>query len=260
MRSPLALVFALSPLLLASCTVSVKTTADLPEPAPTEAAGSPVEGAPAPTEGAADSERKEAEAARKAAVAEREVRHARMELELAELEAALSMQSARAAVESAEVKLMAARERVERFEGIEVEHLTEQTRMGVDRAEDRLIGEQQDLQGILDIYAEEQEARSRDEIIRRHRMSVLFAERGLEGARRAHALQVEHELPARMRELERGVVEAEQGLEAARGRLRKQELQNERDLDRKRAALEDAEWKQAHPEAAGGDRGGRRGA
>lgn len=253
MRCVSALV--LPSVLLASCTVSVKTTADLPEPTPAEVEA-PAEEAPP----AAESRRKEAEAARKAAMAEREVRHAHTDLELAELEAALSLESARVAVESAEAKLVAARERLERFEALEVEHLTEQTRMGVDRAEDRLIGEQQDLQGILDIYAEEQEARSRDEIIRRHRMSVQFAERGLESARRAHALQVEHELPARMRELERAVAEAEQALVAARGRLAKQELSNKRDLERKRDAVEDAEWKREHPEAAGGDRGGRRGA
>ncbi|MDA0948942.1 MAG: hypothetical protein O2799_10490, partial [Planctomycetota bacterium] len=86
MRSPSALVLAFSPLLLASCTVSVKTTADLPEPTPAEAASPEIEGASAPSTSAADSERKKAEAARKAAVAEREVRHARMDLELAELE------------------------------------------------------------------------------------------------------------------------------------------------------------------------------
>ena len=71
----------------------------------------------------------------------------------------------------------------------------------------------------------------------------LFAERGLEMAERAHALKVEHELPARQRELERAMREADQALDAAHDRRSKQELVNQRDLLRKRGALEDAERK-----------------
>ena len=168
---------------------------------------------------------------------------ARRDLQIAEYEASMALDAAGWAVEAADAKLAVATERLERFGALERDHQEEESQMGVDRAEDRLVREQQDLQGILDIYAEETEARSRDEIIRRHRQSVMFAERGLEMAERAHALKVEHELPARHRELERAVREADQALDAAHDRRSKQELVNQRDLLRKRGALEDAERK-----------------
>jgi len=58
--------------------------------------------------------------------------------------------------------------------------------LAVDRSRSRLISERQDLEGILRIYAEEEEAQAKDEIIRRHRVAVEFAERGLQAAEEAH--------------------------------------------------------------------------
>ncbi len=248
----------LSSLLLASCSITVEATSD-PAGEDTlelheehdghdgheEADHSAHEEGAHEDEGAQeqDSERPAAKREAQRPQLERAVELARRDLQIAEYEASMALEAAGWAVEAADAKLAVATERLERFGALERDHQEEESQMGVDRAEDRLVREQQDLQGILDIYAEETEARSRDEIIRRHRQSVMFAERGLEMAERAHALKVEHELPARQRELERAVREADQALDAAHDRRSKQELVNQRDLLRKRGALEDAERK-----------------
>ena len=245
----------LSSLLLASCSITVEATSDpMGEDAlelheghegHDEADHDTHEEGAHEDEGAQEQGSERAAAKREAQrpQLERAVELARRDLQIAEYEASMALEAAGWAVEAADAKLAVATERLERFGALERDHQEEESQMGVDRAEDRLVREQQDLQGILDIYAEETEARSRDEIIRRHRQSVMFAERGLEMAERAHGLKVEHELPARQLELERAVREADQALDAAHDRRSKQELVNQRDLLRKRGALEDAERK-----------------
>lgn len=247
MNSPLTLLGLAATLALSSCTVTLKTSSHEMEDETGTPAVAPAPEAPAAPKKSAKQDRDEDRPG-----LERSVELARRDLQIAEYEASMALESARWAVEGAEAKLEAARERLERFGALEVEIEVAQSEMGVDRAEDRLVRDQQDLQGILDIYAEEEEARSRDEIIRRHRMQVRFAERSLDLARRNHALKVEHELPAKQRELERAVKEADQALDAAADRLNKQELENERDLLRKRGALEDAERKLAKQERGEG--------
>jgi len=70
------------------------------------------------------------------------------------------------------------------YEEFEAPALIAEAELGADRARSRLVSEQQDLLGILRIYAEEEEARSKDEIIRRHEVAVDFAERAVEAAER----------------------------------------------------------------------------
>ncbi|MDA1267169.1 MAG: hypothetical protein O2816_18975 [Planctomycetota bacterium] len=109
--------------------------------------------------------------------AERSVRRAGLELALAESKNDEEALRARIAIDEKARALDFAQRELEICEALEVPAALEAAQLSVDRAESRLISEKQDLEGILRIYAEEEEATAKNEIIRRHEVSVEFAER-----------------------------------------------------------------------------------
>ncbi len=173
---------------------------------------------------------------------ERAMHHAQTDLELAKLGEWLARKDAEIALHGAEVALVQATKKRERFAELERAQEEEVARMALDRSAERLIGAQQDLQGILDIYEQEEEARSRDEIIRRHRMSVAFAERGkLLSASRLRVV-LEHELPGKEFALEQARVRASQALEALQHKRGRFDLEQEQKMRRKHEAIAEARY------------------
>jgi len=84
--------------------------------------------------------------------------------------------------------------------------------LSIDRASRRLHDARTDLAGILDIYEEETEASSKDEIIARHRRSVEFAERALAIEQKRGELSLRNEEQERERNLNVQVDKAKRGV------------------------------------------------
>lgn len=177
----------------------------------------------------------------KAEAAEAAVHNAHMSLDLAAIGERLAQETRNEALRAAEVALAQATEKVTRFRELQRAEEEEVARMALDRAAERLIGAQQDLQGILDIYEQEEEARSRDEIIRRHRMSVVFAERGQALSAARLEMLLEHEFPAKELVLEETRIRAEQALEGLRRQEERIELEREQKQHKLHVALVSAE-------------------
>lgn len=118
--------------------------------------------------------------------AERKVELVKLEQAIAEMKQAEDAERARDGVEAKEHAAEAAERALALYEEFGGPGAIEAAVLAVDRARSRLVSEQQDLEGILRIYAEEEEATAKDEIIRRHRVAVEFAERGLAAAEKGH--------------------------------------------------------------------------
>ncbi len=161
---------------------------------------------------------------------------AELALERARLGSEATIVDARTEVRDAEHALEDARIELASFLGHEYPmELAEQT-LALEETKNELESARADLAGILQIYAEEQEARSKDEIIRRNRDAVRFAEEQLRiEARRAH-LALDESLPRRERELRRALRTAEEELGQARRALERAE--RECRIDVEEAALD----------------------
>lgn len=113
---------------------------------------------------------------------QRKAEQAEMELELARLKASDEVAGAELAHADKERSQDVASRGLALFTNFEAPEAIADAQLALDRAENGLISDRQDLEGILNIYAEETEARSKDEIIRRHRIAVSFSERRVDAA------------------------------------------------------------------------------
>lgn len=165
-----------------------------------------------------------------------ELPHAEVEVRLAEMKAAEEQRKAGLALAKAEHGLKVAEAAVRRFEELSAPLARDEATFAVERAENRLVSEQQDLDGILRIYAEEPEASAKDEIIRRHRMSVKFAGLELDFARRRLADKTA-ELDAQEADLAFKVAAARAEVDQARSALERGALAARLEVGRKKDAL-----------------------
>jgi hypothetical protein len=126
------------------------------------------------------------------------------------------------------------------YEEFDVPTIIGEAELSADRARSRLVSEQQDLQGILRIYAEEEEARSKDEIIRRHEVAVTFAERAVEAAVRRVA-KAKSEVGATLRQKSWASEKAGRELELAARAVKRAKLSAELAALKARDALTGAQ-------------------
>ncbi|MCP5024135.1 MAG: hypothetical protein GY930_20500 [bacterium] len=105
------------------------------------------------------------------------------------------LQKAQREVQKAEHAVVVARGKWAHFRDVESLLELSKSKLSVDRAVSRLEAQRQDLIGILAIYEGEEEALAKDEIIRRNRKSVEFAEKALEQARLAAQMVNEFVVP-----------------------------------------------------------------
>ncbi len=168
---------------------------------------------PAPSEDPAASEQEAALKARSEEVASdklsREIENLQRGLDEArlahELEGGNSdtlLQKAQREMQKAERAVVVARGKWAHFRDVESLLELSKSKLSVDRAVSRLEAQRQDLIGILAIYEGEEEALAKDEIIRRNRKSVEFAEKALEQARLAAQMVNEFVVPQKIEALQ----------------------------------------------------------
>ena len=184
--------------------------------------------------------------------AQRQERYAVAELELARLEIQGSDLGLVESLRAARAKLQEAQSAMERFDGDERPLQIREAVLKVGEAKERLIVGEENLLGILALYAEETEARSMEEIIRRHRAQVETAKERVEIATQKRVVLAEHTLPAKMREKAEAIRLAEAGLAKAEATAvqtrRKSQLAEEKAVDALAGARRDV--KKASKKAA----------
>lgn len=181
---------------------------------------------PAPSEGPAASEQGAAHKARSEEVdsdklakevesLHRGLEEARLALELEESSSDALVQKTQREVQKAERAVEVARGKWAHFRDVESALELSKSKLSVDRAVSRLEAQRQDLVGILAIYEGEEEALAKDEIIRRNRKSVEFAEKALEQARLAAQLVNEFVVPQKNEALQWALQMAEVEVQVA---------------------------------------------
>lgn len=186
--------------------------------------------------------------------ADRKLERAKLKLEIAEMSVAMDLERAALSLEDKRAALAKAKIDLDIYKDFDGAASVASAQQSVARAKSRLVSQKQDLEGILRIYAEEEEATAKDEIIRRHVVSVEFAEKDVERTEKAlQAATVKFEVETDAKEwavdkaakeaalAERGiekaqlaaklsimeakdaVASAEEALEAARRKLAKKE-------------------------------------
>lgn len=166
---------------------------------------------------------------------------AQLDLRLETLEAEASRVKAARAVQAAERAVYAARDELASYREVESVKERDGVQLALDRSTNRLESQRADLTGILDIYRDEDEARAKDEIIRRHKTSVDFAERELDQARAQARLVLEFEVPRKIEKLEWALEKAESELAAAERAAERAEMKARLAVERKEAAVLDLE-------------------
>jgi hypothetical protein len=176
------------------------------------------------------------------------LQRAELALERARLESDSKLSEARDGVRDAEHALEDARIELATFLGHEYPMELAERMLDLEKSQNELQSARADLAGILQIYAEEREARSKDEIIRRNRDAVRFAEEelGIE-TRRAH-LAMDESLPRRERELRRALEKASQELDSARRSLERTERETSLDLQEAELDLQEQRAKATEDE------------
>ncbi len=174
---------------------------------------------------------------------ERELEESHLALEIAELVAEKDQAKAAREVQSTERAVGVARDKWAHYRDVESQLALSKSQLAVDRAVSRLESQRQDLQGILEIYEGEEEARAKDEIIRRNRKGVEFAEKGLEQARLQARLVAEFEVPEKLESLQWGLRDAEASKQRADDALVRTQMEGRLALLRKRNKLIAAEQK-----------------
>lgn len=140
-------------------------------------------------------------------------------------------------VRSAERDVFIARDALSSYREVESETERETVQIQVDQAFSRLEAERADLDGILEIYRDEEEARAKDEIIRRHKKSLEFAERQLELARSKARLVLEFGVPRKTEKLEWALEKAEADLAAVEQAAERVELKGRLAVTRKESTV-----------------------
>lgn len=171
--------------------------------------------APAPQleEASADEEADEADEAEEQA---RKLLFSKLDLTVAKLEAEQSKLDADRSVAKAERKLVEAQRALKLF--LEHEQPTElaEAQFGLDRSSHRRELAEDELNELISMYeAEEFAELTKELVLKRGRKSLEFSQRGLAFAQAEFDLLQNEELPQRQRDLERELVEAQQGVEDA---------------------------------------------
>jgi hypothetical protein len=144
---------------------------------------------------------------------EREQHKARLEFDLGELKAAATMAGTEHSMEDAQFDLGVAERALAAYVDIEMPLKLARVALNLDRASQRVVEARQNLEGMVQIYDDEIEARSKDEILLRAERRLEFAEREFALAQQGAALESETEIPNERRKLERGVEKAARSLQ-----------------------------------------------
>ncbi|MEM1449288.1 MAG: hypothetical protein AAGI22_09235 [Planctomycetota bacterium] len=164
--------------------------------------------------------------------ARRKERYGAADLEIAELGAAATELGVVESLRSARAGLERAKAAMEAFDTVERPLRIRKSDLDGRQSAERLRQVEADLVGVLEIYEEETEARTKDEVILKYRIQVdLARERvALNEAERKQLLETT--LPAEMREKAEGVRKAEASLAKAEADALKTRRKSEADLEK----------------------------
>ena len=177
------------------------------------------------------------------AKAEREIERLELEVTLAEMQAVEERAAAEAEVASGERALAIAEAELDRYLRARLPLQQAEAEMAIERAAQDLRAAQADLEGIRRIYEEEPEARSKEEIIHRHEVAVVFAK----WRREVAEMKLEHltafDMPLERQRLDSGIAKARAALAKARAGAERKHLAGLLAIARKGDALEDGRHK-----------------
>ena len=168
---------------------------------------------------------------------ERKLQVAQLELKVAKRKAESDERANDLEQEEAQRALQTAERALARFEGVTQPIKEAEDSLTLARAERRLVEEREELQGVLEIYDDELEARNKDIVIERYRRRVEFAEKAFDIAQRKSEDQREGEWPKLRAALEEAVLKARTKLEGIRTKREQQDLAAELQLTKKEHAV-----------------------
>ncbi len=241
-----------SPSLLLLASLALPTLVH-PAPANTQDEPAPPKKAePAPTPASL------AKAVRKAS---REVAQAELGVRLADLKSEEDLERADLEVDDKKAALDAAEAELTVQVTIDGPAVIKAATLTLDRAKSRLVTAQADLEGILRIYAQEEEALAKNEIIRRHEVSVEFSQQEAMAAAAKLERAVEHSVKAANQAKRWAVEKAKRQLRLAERARERAALAAELAVlkasdahDSARQNLEEAERQLASSKALGDDK------
>ena len=180
-----------------------------------------------------------------------ELDYARLSLQLSRFDALAGEGDAQKEVESAERALAAATAELENFRKVVRELDNVERALGLDRAQQNVVENEQELAELEAMYAQEKFAATTKELVlTRGRSRLEMSKRGLDLEKRRAVQQQSFEHPKRERELGEAVTKATQTLEAANRKLERSKLQQKLDLLKAEHAVEDVQAAIAKLEAA----------
>lgn len=218
------------PLLVSCIAVSKKETV--------ASAPAVVEDAAAPKQEEADAKDKKKEIAAKT----RELEFARLELKIEKQKLAAAARKAQDEVEKAEHGFKKAAAALEHFDKVEQPLELAQAQLSLDRATWGMEEDRQELAELQKLYAENQvEGTTKELVIQRSQKKLDFAKTMLGHEQQEFDAKKGFELPTKRKDLERAKVEAEKELRDARADKLRTADENELELRKQEAKLDDLE-------------------
>ena len=198
------------------------------------------------TQSAAPSQEVEAKPAddkkKEIAAKTRQLEHARLELKIERQKLAAAARKAQDGVEEAEFDLKHATSALDHHAKVELPLALEQAQLALDRAAWAMEEDRQELDELLKLYAENQvEGTTKELVIQRSEKKLAFSKTAFDHEQREMAAKKEHELPRKQRELERAKIAAEKELRDARADQTRVADENELELRKLEAKLDDLE-------------------
>jgi len=172
----------------------------------------------------------------------RAVEYAKLQLEIARMDAENEERSVAKAVEAAERELAAAKSESEHFKKTAGPLELDERTLSVDRAKQNVVEAQQELEELETMYSQEDFAQTTKELVlTRGRARLAMSKRDLDLAERRAAALKDFEHKKRDKELGDRVTKAQSGLDDAKARAAKSEIERRLALMKAEHALDDAQ-------------------
>jgi len=168
---------------------------------------------------------------------EHEQHKARLEFDLGRAKGAAALASAEYGVGDARLDLEIAELALAAFVELEMPMKLGRIELNLDRSKQSVVEARQNLEGMVQIYDDEVEARSKDEILLRSERRLEFSERELALATQRAGFERETEIPNERKKLERAVRKAARGLDKVEAELGQARLSGEIDALDQAASL-----------------------
>ncbi len=172
----------------------------------------------------------------------RDLEWARMELKIERQKLTAAARKAQDEVEEAEHAFKKAAAELEHYTQVEQPLELARAQLGLDRAEWAMEEDRQELEELRKLYADNQvESTTKELVIQRSEKKLAFAKLSVEHEQTEFNAKKNFELPTKLKSLERAKVEAEKSLRDARADKTRVADENELELRKSEAKLDDLE-------------------